>query len=555
VSSVRPSVRELRRRWPGLVWAVPLAALIIVAYLGVQSFVQRGVEAVISFDSADGVKVGDTKVVYRGIDAGQVTRVGLSEDGRRVDVTVRLDPRLSHALVAGTTFWLIGAKPELTDIASLKAALAGVTIGIAPGSGGAATRHFSGLDAPPIVTPGTPGTSFRLTGEQLGAIRAGSDVFYRGLDVGKVTNVELADRTKLGVGIFVQAPFDKLVRPDTAFWIATPVQVSLSGGSVNAQLFPAAALSGGVEFDTPVSALPEQPATANAAYVLYADKGQSLSASQGPQVLYDVALDEHAGDLAVGAPVKLGGYRIGSVKAVRLALDAQTGVVDARVVVAIEPRRLNLKGVEPPADGNWQPIADSALNKLFARHYRAGLSQSPPLIGAPFVAIDHVANAGPAALAGGGEHPRLPSRNAIDAGAIADKLGAIVDKLDAMPIAEIGENVRRATARLDKLLDSPEVAASVKHLDSTLDQLDKMVDEVRPQVGPLVGNLNKAADQLQAAAASANKVLGGQGASQDAGLPDAIRQLTEAARSIRSLTDYLGRHPEAIVRGKPKESP
>jgi hypothetical protein len=36
-------------------------------------------------------------------------------------------------------------------------------------------------------------------------------------------------------------------------------------------------------------------------------------------------------------------------------------------------------------------------------------------------------------------------------------------------------------------------------------------------------------------------------------LPAAVRQLTEAAGSIRSLTDYLGRHPEALLRGKAKE--
>ena len=201
----------------------------------------------------------------------------------------------------------------------------------------------------------------------------------------------LAERSQLGIGIFVQEPFDRLVHHDTAFWIATPVQVSLSGGSVNAQLFPAAALSGGVEFDTPRSAADEPPAGAGSAYVLYADKGESLSAVQGPQVLYDLALDERAGELAIGAPVKLGGWRIGSVRQVKLQLDAATGIVDTQVVVAIEPSRLNLKGVVAPADGNWQPITDRALDKLFARHYRAALSQSPPLIGTPFISIDQAA--------------------------------------------------------------------------------------------------------------------------------------------------------------------
>jgi paraquat-inducible protein B len=66
-------------------------------------------------------------------------------------------------------------------------------------------------------------------------------------------------------------------------------------------------------------------------------------------------------------------------------------------------------------------------------------------------------------------------------------------------------------------------------------------------------HLNLAADELEKTATSANKVLGGQGAPQDSGLPDAIRELTEAARSIRSLTDYLGRHPEAILLGKSRQ--
>lgn len=34
-------------------------------------------------------------------------------------------------------------------------------------------------------------------------------------------------------------------------------------------------------------------------------------------------------------------------------------------------------------------------------------------------------------------------------------------------------------------------------------------------------------------------------------LPNALRELTDAARSIRVLADDLDRHPEALIRGKP----
>jgi paraquat-inducible protein B len=33
-------------------------------------------------------------------------------------------------------------------------------------------------------------------------------------------------------------------------------------------------------------------------------------------------------------------------------------------------------------------------------------------------------------------------------------------------------------------------------------------------------------------------------------LPRALRDLREASRSVRLLTDYLERHPEALVQGK-----
>jgi paraquat-inducible protein B len=36
-------------------------------------------------------------------------------------------------------------------------------------------------------------------------------------------------------------------------------------------------------------------------------------------------------------------------------------------------------------------------------------------------------------------------------------------------------------------------------------------------------------------------------------LRQALQELTRAAASLRVLTDYLERHPEAIIRGKPED--
>jgi paraquat-inducible protein B len=127
-----PEARAARSRWFGLVWAIPLAALLIVVFLGIRGLAHRGIDVVVSFDAADGVAVGDTKVIYQGIVAGHVTKLDIAEDGKRVDVTIRLDPRARPALNTSTLFWLVGQKPDISDISSVKAALIGVTIGMAP---------------------------------------------------------------------------------------------------------------------------------------------------------------------------------------------------------------------------------------------------------------------------------------------------------------------------------------------------------------------------------------------------------------------------------------
>ena len=125
--------------------------------------------------------------------------------------------------------------------------------------------------------------------------------------------------------------------------------------------------------------------------------------------------------------------------------------------------------------------------------------------------------------------------------------------MNRIPLTQIGSDVRAITERLRQLTASPQLSDSLNRLDSTLSQVDQLMQEVKPQIGPLVTKLDAAAGQLQSLVGSANAVLSAQGGAQDANLPDAIRQVSEAARSIRSLADYLNRHPEAVIRGKVKE--
>lgn len=554
-SSWRTLARESHSRWPGLVWALPLAALIIVAYLGVQALARTGVDVVVTFNSAADAKVGDTQVVYKGLSVGHVAKVVLSEDRKHVDMTLRLDPSLKPLLRQGTKFWLVGAKPSLTDLTSLKAALAGVTIGMAPGDGEPVHR-FVGLDEPPQVLPGTAGSPYVLVSNQVGSTREGASVYYHGLEVGKVTDVDLLGRNNFKTKVFVQAPYDRFVRRGTLFFNTSAVQISLSGGSLSTQFAPGnAALSGGIEFDTPADIIDQTTAPAGSLFPLSSDRAHAIIAPRGPQVFYRILFTDPTGDLEVGSPVTLRGFQIGSVASRDLVFDAGRGVLTTPVIIAVEPERLNRQSGLVTLTPAQTAATDRAMEQLVAMGYRARLAQTPPVVGSRVVELDLVPNARRIGLTGvrqsiGGDFPIIPDTSSGDVAALAVKANDILSQVQQVPIAQIGADVRQITSKLSAIVSSPKVMDSLTHLDSTLSQIDQTVTETRPKIGPLVDHLRSAADQIDALAAAGKGIVSGDGSTQDASLPATLRQLTDAARAVRGLADYLSRHPESIIRGK-----
>lgn len=545
-----PRARLVRGRWPGLVWAIPLAALMIVAYLGIRALSRHGVDVVVRFGYAEGVNPGDTKVLENGVEIGHVSKVRLSQDGRHVDVTLTLDPRTRKALNTNTMFWLIGENPTITDIQSIRAAVAGVIIAMAPGTGGTPTRQFQGLDNPPTIPPGAKGSIYTLETTQLGSIQQGAAINYHGLPIGKVVRTSLAAPDSFRIEAFVNAPFDRLITTDAQFWTGSPLKLSLTGASLSAGLSsPSSVLQGSIDFDRPAEGGPAAQAPPGTHFTLYNDQSAARQGPTGPTVGYRLVLKSVAGDLAIDSDVKMLGYTVGRVVSARLAF-APGGRPYTEARIALYPRKLDVELPQGTAAGAWRGATDRAVGRLLAQGYRAQLAQSPPLIGAHVVTLAPAKGTAPAHLATGGDVPTIP---VLEGGSSADDLMAkadsILTKVDQIPFAAIGTNVRRITATLA----SPQVQDSVNHLDSTLRQLDGIMAQVKPEVGPLMRKLNQTADELHGTAAAARTVLSGEGAAQDRSLPDAIQQLDEAARSIRALTDYLGRHPEALIRGKAKE--
>ncbi len=193
----RTQAATRRSRWPGWIWAVPIAAVGIVAWLLVRAFANRGIDVTISFADAAGMKANDTKVTDHGVEIGKVTGVELTTDRKQVLVHLDLDDKVKSDLTTGTRFYLQGADPSLSDPASLKAVIAGPTLLMVPGAG-APSRHFTGSSGEPPEKLGPTSPYVVTFNEDVGRLKPGSAVKLRGFTVGRVDRIELRTDVRSG---------------------------------------------------------------------------------------------------------------------------------------------------------------------------------------------------------------------------------------------------------------------------------------------------------------------------------------------------------------------
>src|SRR5882724_2652462 len=212
-----PSASRVRHRI-SLVWLVPIVAIVAAGWLGYRALVERGTMIEITLRSAEGLEAGKTKIKHRDIELGTVEAITPSTDLSSVTVGARMNGYASPHLVAGTRFWVVRPRLSLEGVSGLNALISGSYIEMDPGAG-RTTRHFVGLEDPPVVSADVPGTSFVLHTQRLGSVGSGAPVSYHGIKVGEILGYRLSDSDgRATVRVFVRAPHDRLVHDGTRFW-------------------------------------------------------------------------------------------------------------------------------------------------------------------------------------------------------------------------------------------------------------------------------------------------------------------------------------------------
>jgi paraquat-inducible protein B len=530
-----PEVEVKKRRGISLVWLIPLVAGAIAIWLGYTTLQEKGPTITVVFDDAEGLEAGKTQVKYRDVEVGLVDEVVLSEDLSHIVVTASLDKTMATHMKEGTRFWIVRPRVGLGGISGLGTLLSGGYVEFDPGDGPPA-NEFVGLAEPPPITSRVQGTQFVLRTDRLGSIGRGAPVYYRNVAVGQVLGYELAENKQdLIVNVFVDAPNDQLVRPDSRFWNAGGVSVSLGADGVEVSMESLEALlAGGIAFDTPDIDQPGEPAAAGTTFPLFASLREVTEVGYTERIPYLVEFDGSVRGLRAGAPVEFRGMQVGLVTDVRLEIDPAQDSARIPVTIEIEPQRF---GVERGA-GNRRHVV---MAGLVERGLRAQLKSGNLLTGELLVDLDFHPQSPPAQLDRSGAHPKIPAVPA-QMEALTASVTSVLSKLAALPLPELVDDLRRTVQGIDSLVTSPDTRGTIAALNQSAVRLEALIGTLDQRVGPFL-------IQAQSTLASADGLVGANSQGRY-DLDALLKELTSAARSVRVFADYLERHPEALLRGK-----
>lgn len=526
--SPAPGLPEVKRRRfsVSLVWLVPIAAAVVGVTMLIHGTLSAGPQINIDFQTAEGLEANKTQVKYKNVVIGHVTDINLASDRSRVTATVALNASASAFSSEDTQFWVVRPRIGAQGISGVDTLLSGAFIGADPGRSEKTRRDFTGLETPPPITYGQKGRRFNLHTDDLGSLDIGSPVYYRRIQVGQVISYRLSDDGKgIDVQIFINSPNDKFVTDDSRFWNASGVDVALGAGGlkVNTQSM-AAILSGGVAFVEPKYSPDAKPAEQWHTFNLFDDQENALAPPDGEARYISMRFNQSLRGLAVNAPVEFHGVNLGRVVSVDLDYDQDSKVFPTVVGAVIYPARLG-KAYEKIL-AQWGAEDDARSAQLMAAFVKQGLraqARSANLItGQLLISLDFVPNAAPVKFNMAARPLEIPTvPGSLDK--LQEQLQAMVEKLGKLPINEIGDNLNGSLAQLSK----------------TLGQVN----------GSTLPQLNQTLAQAQKTLASAGRALG-EDSPQRQEISDAMQDLQRTARSVRALTDFLGRHPEALIRGR-----
>lgn len=264
--------------------------------------------------------------------------------------------------------------------------------------------------------------------------------------------------------------------------------------------------------------------------------------------------------LNVGAAVVFRGVRIGSVTNVHLQFDPKDASFLIPVYAEIDLSKVKVIGNEPKED---------QLSRLIAKGLRAQLELQSIVTGQLMINMDFFPGK-PARIVGLDKKvPEVPT--------IPSDLDEFMKLASTIPLKDLVDKLMKSLEGIEKAVNSPKLAASIDSMNEALTDTRKILKKIDHQVEPILVNLKDSSvsvkemlaktegvprqiDQALAATYSTlqqaeKTLLSVQGIASDNSslvlqMDSTLQEVGRTSRSVRTLTDYLQRYPEAVLKGK-----
>ena len=294
--------------------------------------------------------------------------------------------------------------------------------------------------------------------------------------------------------------------------------------------------------------------------------------------------------LTVGDPVKFRGVVVGSVAKIDGVYDPKTSIVYPRVILDFHTESLKNADLEVDSDVLFRSLVEKGM--------RAKLKKVSFVTGQLFVSLDFDPNS-PARYLGDGtdDWPEMPT---VDSG-----LSEILSALEGLPLDELIQQITSTLTSIDNVVSSEGIKRSSDYLPTLLETVNSTVGSIGaftstdlPQTTgqlrttletgdrsmstltdklanetlvTLDDSMTKITNKLtqetlvelsatmksfDAAMGKLQLTLGTAQSRLDPADPltyelsNTLREVARASASLKSFTDYLDTHPEALIRGR-----
>jgi paraquat-inducible protein B len=237
-------------------------------YAGREQALQAGsLFLTLEFLHGNNIRSG-TKIKYKGVTIGTLVRTWYNPEKDRVFAKAAVQQKFKRLFLQTTEIWLAQPTVNLSGVKHLETLFSGAYLDLLPGNGAQRT-HFAVRDSEPELSAPGPGLHLVLEAERIGSLKKESPIYYRQVEIGKITGIELGPTAQMvWIHVVIAPKYTPLVRRSSRFWNAGGVKVIaglFSGVSVETESLESI-MTGGIAMATPEE--PGTPAQENDHFLL-----------------------------------------------------------------------------------------------------------------------------------------------------------------------------------------------------------------------------------------------------------------------------------------------